>query len=158
MHYSCGKARVIALGLCATCYTLKRQDEEHFGGLREAVLRRDGYRCRVCATSGRDKWSHYCASSGARKIGDEPHAVALSRPPCKGPSNERCALPHAVTSAEVVARTAFEGARTGTARLHFEGAASAARPSFQGRERTPPLVFSSGSGNAGIWPGKVGWG
>jgi len=40
-----------------TCYTLKRQDEEYFGGLREAVLERDGHRCRVCDASGRDKRS-----------------------------------------------------------------------------------------------------
>ena len=53
----CGNARVLALGLCATCYSLRRQDEEHFGGLREAVLERDGYRCRVCDASGRDKRS-----------------------------------------------------------------------------------------------------
>jgi hypothetical protein len=31
---------------------LKRQDEEHFGGLREAVLQRDGYCCRICRASG----------------------------------------------------------------------------------------------------------
>ena len=46
---------MLANGLCATCYTLKRQDAEHFGGLREAVLERDGYRCRVCDASGRGK-------------------------------------------------------------------------------------------------------
>ena len=57
MHCPCGNAKVLALGLCATCYTLKRQDKEHFGGLREAVLERDGYRCRVCDASGRDKRS-----------------------------------------------------------------------------------------------------
>ncbi len=44
----CGRTDVLALGLCGTCYTLRRQDEEYFGGLREQVLRRDGYRCRVC--------------------------------------------------------------------------------------------------------------
>jgi 5-methylcytosine-specific restriction endonuclease McrA len=33
------------------------QDEEYFGGLREAVLERDGFRCRVCDASGRDKRS-----------------------------------------------------------------------------------------------------
>ena len=49
MHCRCGRAKTIARGLCGTCYTLKRQDEEHFGGLREQVLERDGYRCRVCA-------------------------------------------------------------------------------------------------------------
>jgi hypothetical protein len=32
MHCPCGNAKVLALGLCATCYTLKRQDEEYFGG------------------------------------------------------------------------------------------------------------------------------
>jgi hypothetical protein len=38
-------------------YTLKRQDEEYFGGLREQVLERDEHRCRVCGASGRDKGS-----------------------------------------------------------------------------------------------------
>lgn len=51
MHCPCGNAKVLALGLCSTCYTLKRQDEEYFGGLREAVLERDGYLCRVCDAS-----------------------------------------------------------------------------------------------------------
>jgi hypothetical protein len=44
----CGNEKILALGLCATCYTLKRQDSEHFGGLRVQVLERDGYACRVC--------------------------------------------------------------------------------------------------------------
>jgi hypothetical protein len=57
MSCPCGNAKVLALGMCATCYTLKRQDEESFGGLRELVLERDGYRCRVCNASGRDKRS-----------------------------------------------------------------------------------------------------
>lgn len=43
----CGNNKVLALGLCATCYTLKRQDEEYFGGYREEVLARDGCRCAV---------------------------------------------------------------------------------------------------------------
>ena len=47
------------MGLCATCYTLKRQDEEYFGGQREAVLTRDGNRCAVpgCTTLKRGKRS-----------------------------------------------------------------------------------------------------
>ena len=59
MHCPCGNAKVLAKGLCATCYTLKRQDEEHFGGHREEVLKRDGYRCRVpgCTTVKRGKRS-----------------------------------------------------------------------------------------------------
>jgi hypothetical protein len=53
----CGNAKILALGLCSTCYTLKRQDEEYFGGLREHVLERDGYRCRGCGAPGRTKRS-----------------------------------------------------------------------------------------------------
>ena len=55
----CGNDKVLALGLCATCYTLKRQDEEYFGGHREEVLARDGYRCAVpgCTTFKRGKRS-----------------------------------------------------------------------------------------------------
>ena len=43
--------------MCATCYTLKWQDEEYFGGLREQVLKRDEYCCRACGASGRGKRS-----------------------------------------------------------------------------------------------------
>ncbi len=38
MHCGCGDPKILALVLCSTCYTLKRQDEEYFGGLREEVL------------------------------------------------------------------------------------------------------------------------
>ena len=44
----CGNEKILALGFCAICYTLKQQDAEYFGGLREQVLERDGYACRVC--------------------------------------------------------------------------------------------------------------
>jgi hypothetical protein len=59
MHCPCGNTNVLAKGLCSTCYTLKRQDEEYFGGHREEVLKRDDYRCRVpgCTTLKRGKRS-----------------------------------------------------------------------------------------------------
>jgi hypothetical protein len=53
----CGRPEILALGLCPTCYTLKRQDEEYFGGLWEVVLERDGHRCRGCGAHGREKRS-----------------------------------------------------------------------------------------------------
>jgi hypothetical protein len=55
----CGNDKTLARGLCATCYTLKRQDEEYYGGHREEVLRRDNYRCCVpgCTTLKRGKRS-----------------------------------------------------------------------------------------------------
>ena len=57
LHCRCGRQRVLANGMCATCYTLRRQDAAHFGGLREAVLDHDGHCCQVCGASGRDKRS-----------------------------------------------------------------------------------------------------
>jgi hypothetical protein len=57
LHCRCGREKILALGLCATCYTLKRQDDGYFGGLREQVLERDGYCCRVCGALGRRKRS-----------------------------------------------------------------------------------------------------
>jgi hypothetical protein len=55
LHCRCGQAKVLAHGMCANCYSLHRQDRENFAGLREVVLERDGYRCRVCYASGRGK-------------------------------------------------------------------------------------------------------
>lgn len=59
MHCACGRSPVIANGLCATCYTLRRQDAAYFGGHRETVLARDGHRCAVpgCTTVKRGKRS-----------------------------------------------------------------------------------------------------
>ena len=56
LHCPCGREKILANGLCAICYTLKRQDAAYFGGLREAVLERDGYRCRVCDAPGGGRW------------------------------------------------------------------------------------------------------
>ena len=55
MYCRCGRQRMHANGMCSSCYELRRLDEERFGGLREVVLERDGYRCRVCGASGRGK-------------------------------------------------------------------------------------------------------
>ncbi len=57
LYCRCGREKIIANGFCATCYTLRRQDERYFGGLRERVLERDGHTCRACGASGRDKRS-----------------------------------------------------------------------------------------------------
>lgn len=55
LYCRCGRDKVRANGHCATCYVLRQQDRAYFGGLRELVLERDGYSCRVCGASGRGK-------------------------------------------------------------------------------------------------------
>jgi hypothetical protein len=57
LHCRCGREKILALGLCGICCTLKRQDDEYFGELREQVMERDGHCCRVCGASGRRKRS-----------------------------------------------------------------------------------------------------
>lgn len=57
LYCRCGREKIRANGHCATCYVLRRKDASYFGGLREAVLNRDGHCCRVCGSSGRDKRS-----------------------------------------------------------------------------------------------------
>ncbi len=57
MHCACGNPKILAAGLCETCYRLKRKDDKYFGGLREAVLKRDGHRCRVSGKPGGRKRS-----------------------------------------------------------------------------------------------------
>lgn len=57
LYCRCGREKILANGMCAVCYTLRRQDSEYFGGLRELVLGRDGYACRVCGASGSGKRS-----------------------------------------------------------------------------------------------------
>ncbi len=57
LYCRCGREKIRANGHCATCYVLRRHDVSYFGGLREAVLNRDGHGCRVCGASGRDKGS-----------------------------------------------------------------------------------------------------
>jgi len=60
LYCACRRDSILAHGLCPTRYTLKRRDASYFGGLREEVLKRDGYSCRGCGAPGRDampRWS-----------------------------------------------------------------------------------------------------
>ena len=47
---------------------MKRQDEENYGGLREAVLDRDGRRCRTCANIERRKLCVHHRVPGVSKL------------------------------------------------------------------------------------------
>jgi hypothetical protein len=64
----CGSTKILALGLCSTCYTLKRQDEEYYGGLREAVLDRDDRRCRACPNLKRQKLAVHHRVPGVSRL------------------------------------------------------------------------------------------
>lgn len=37
-YCQCGRDKIIANGYCATCYTLRRQDERHFRGFGSGLL------------------------------------------------------------------------------------------------------------------------
>jgi hypothetical protein len=45
---ACGSFEVAAKGMCPRCLTRQHHDKEHFGGHREAVLRRDKWTCQGC--------------------------------------------------------------------------------------------------------------
>jgi hypothetical protein len=56
----CGRAPAIA-GLCQRCYRAQAHSRLYFAGFREAVLERDGRRCRSCGAgkSGRSLQVHH---------------------------------------------------------------------------------------------------
>jgi hypothetical protein len=64
----CGRSKILALGLCASCYSMKRQDEEYYGGLREMVLDRDERRCRACPNLERRKLCVHHRKPGVSKL------------------------------------------------------------------------------------------
>jgi hypothetical protein len=64
----CGRMEILALGLCASCYSMKRQDEENYGGLREVVLDRDERRCRACPNIERRKLCVHHRKPGVSKL------------------------------------------------------------------------------------------
>jgi hypothetical protein len=105
LHCRCGREKILALGLCATCYTLKRQDDEYFCELREQVLERDGYCCRVCGASGRRKRSIRCSSSRTRNIQTPSYDFALPWVSCESGSHKSRSFTDATASARIVART-----------------------------------------------------
>jgi len=57
LHCPCGNAKVLALACVQPATRLNGRTGNTSEGLREAVLERDGHRCRVCDASGRDKRS-----------------------------------------------------------------------------------------------------
>jgi hypothetical protein len=110
----CGNAKILALGLCSTCYTLKRQDDEYFGGLREQVLERDGYRCRGCGAQGRTKRS----ITVHLKAGVDDFTLPWL--PRKSRADEDGAFRDEPTAAHAMAGASPERAGTGDARFRIE--------------------------------------
>ena len=50
----CGKAvELKRFGCCRSCYDRRQHSLRFFGGLRERVVRRDGFRCRACGANSR---------------------------------------------------------------------------------------------------------
>jgi hypothetical protein len=68
MFCPCGRSEILALGLCSSCYSMRRQDEENYAGLREAVLDRDGRHCRACPNNERRKVCVHHRVPGVSKL------------------------------------------------------------------------------------------
>ena len=97
MHCPCGDSKVLSLGLCATCYTLKRQDEEYFGGLRErfwSVM--DTVAVSVTPPVATNAPSSFTTAYPASR--SEPDAFALSCLSCQSPPHQSGALNDAATA------------------------------------------------------------
>ena len=84
LYCACGRSNILAHGLCPTCYTLKRRDMAYFGGLREEVLKRDGYTCQGCGAPGRRQALNYSASPSAGRVSAFSHDLPLPEMPCQG--------------------------------------------------------------------------
>jgi hypothetical protein len=104
LHCRCGREKILALGLCATCYTLKRQDDEYFSGVARAG---SGARwllpCLRCF--GSTQTFHRCSSSRTRKILTPSYDFALPWVSCESGSHKSRSFTDATASARIVART-----------------------------------------------------
>ena len=103
----CGNEKILALGLCATCYTLKRQDAEYFGGLREQVSERDGYARRMCGDPDLGVHHREPGKSALHLM-----IALLCGVSCEGPPDEGCPYGVSAASAGTVARAAPRRPRT----------------------------------------------
>jgi NMD protein affecting ribosome stability and mRNA decay len=48
---ACGREAPWVAGLCRACYRAEAHSRQRFAGLRDEILRRDGYACRGCGAS-----------------------------------------------------------------------------------------------------------
>ena len=71
----CG-AEALRGGLCARCERRERHSRENFDGLLDDVLRRDGFRCRVCGEVDRDQLVGHHRKAGVNSMA---HLITLCR-------------------------------------------------------------------------------
>ena len=65
----CGKAvELKRLGCCRSCYDRRQHSLRFFSGLRERVIRRDGFRCRACGAGLRLLVHHRARDSDERTL------------------------------------------------------------------------------------------
>jgi hypothetical protein len=65
----CGKAvELKRFGCCRSCYDRRQHSLRFFGGLRERVLKRDGFRCRACGTGSPLLVHHRATDSEERSL------------------------------------------------------------------------------------------
>jgi len=65
----CGKAvELKRLGCCRSCYDRRQHSLRFFAGLRERVIRRDGFRCRACGAGIRLLVHHRATDNEGHKL------------------------------------------------------------------------------------------
>jgi hypothetical protein len=116
----CGRPEILARGLCASCYTMKRQDEAYFGGPA-----RSGPRARRLPLSGlrgfgsRETQDRRASSRPCRlSVGTDD--LAVSGVPCQGGAYEDGALGDDTAATGVVERATPGRPRTNHAGFQRE--------------------------------------
>jgi hypothetical protein len=117
----CGRPEILALGLCASSYTMKRQDEAYFGGTGS------GPRARWLPLPWlRRAWPretlHHRPSSGARRLQARANDFTLSGLSCQGGADQDGSSGDDPTAPSAMARAASGGPGTNHVGLQRERA------------------------------------
>jgi len=104
LHCRCGE-KILALGLCATCYTLKRAGRRIFWWVARAGPRARWLLLPCLRSFGATQTFHRCSPSRTRKIRTPSYDFALPWVSCESGSHKSRSFTDATASARIVART-----------------------------------------------------
>ena len=129
LYCRCGREKIIANGFCATCYTLKRQDEEYFGVCENEFLS-ETVTLAAAAEPQEEQAVNHCAPPGTRKIAVTSNDRALPWLSRQGASDKSRSVPNGAVAAGVVAGAASRRSRADFTGLHSPGSIRSNGPSI----------------------------